>query len=260
MNRSRGFCPKGASKYQDALLDQMLKTAKRGTVGVFDLDGCLFDTRTRQVAIVREFASHYDVYDLFDIGEDHFVDWSLSHTLALLGLRKQRIEELEEPLFQFWSPRFFDGSYARFDAVMPGSSTFVRACATRGMNIVYLTGRHHEMREGTLDALKAYGFPYDESNAILITKPELSMEDTAYKKQAIEEIRKLGTPALFVDNEPSNVNIFDESCPNATTVFIETDHSPRKVRPHPHIPWLRSWYRMGWEGAVHATPQHIPST
>ena len=256
MNRSRGFCPKGASEYQDQLLDRMLDTAKEGTVGVFDLDGCVFDTRTRQVAIVREFASQNDIFALFDIHEDHFVDWSIARTLSLLGLDEPRIAELEKPLYKFWAPRFFDGAYARFDAVMPGSATFIRACAQRGMRIVYLTGRHHEMREGTIAALKAYGFPYGEPDAVLITKPDQFMKDTPYKKQALEQIKLMGEPVLFVDNEPSNVNAFDAACPDAKTVFIETDHSPRPISPHPHIPWLRSWYRLDWEGSEYKLPQY----
>lgn len=258
MNRSRGFCPRGASEEQDALLDRMLSTAHRGCVGVFDLDGCLFDTRTRQVAIVREFASQFDAFSLFDICEDHFVDWSIARTLSLLGLDKARIAELEKPLYRFWADRFFDGAYARFDAVMPGSATFVRACAQRGMTIVYLTGRHHEMRAGTIAALRAYGFPYGEPTATLITKPDRFMKDTPYKKKALEQIQTMGTPVLFVDNEPSNVNAFDHACADALTVFIETDHSPRPISPHPHIPWLRSWYRLDWKGAKYERPQYTP--
>ena len=96
MNRSRGFCPKGASEYQDQLLDQMLETAVEGTVGVFDLDGCLFDTRTRQVAIVREFASQNDTFEcsismktILSIGRLHGLCrfWDLMRSV-LLSLKK----------------------------------------------------------------------------------------------------------------------------------------------------------------------------
>ena len=55
--RARGYKPFGTNLEQDALLDRIIGRAKSGTVGVFDLDGCLFDTRIRLVCIFHEFAS-----------------------------------------------------------------------------------------------------------------------------------------------------------------------------------------------------------
>lgn len=254
MGRSRGFCPRGASEYQDQLLDRMLATAEKGTVGVFDLDGCLFDTRPRQVAIFREYAHQHDEYQLFDIQDKHFVDWSIAHTLTLMGMDAASIERLDKPLYKFWGKRFFDGDYTRFDTAMPGAVSLVRACAEQGMYIVYLTGRHHEMREGTIASLQANGFPFGTSNETLITKPDQFMQDTPYKKSALRQIEGYGTPVLFVDNEPSNVNAFVAAHPDALTVFIETDHSPRPDRPQEGIPWLRSFYRLDWHASVYELP------
>ena len=140
---------------------------------------------------------------------------------------------------------------------MPGAVTLVKECQEQGMKIVYLTGRHHEMREGTISALQAYGFPYDPPNAQLITKPDPYMDDTAYKAEALEQIFQLGSPLLFIDNEPSNVNAFHEACPEAYTVVIESDHSPKPIAPHRSIPWIRSFYRSHWPNAYTEEPQHI---
>ena len=58
MIRSRGYDPFACSLYQDKMLDAMLNMCivqdnKRSPVAVFDLDGCLFDTRYRQIMIFR---------------------------------------------------------------------------------------------------------------------------------------------------------------------------------------------------------------
>jgi len=84
MARSRGYAPFESSPGQDALLDQIIAhatTAGSNGVGVFDLDGCLFDTRPRQVKIIREYASIHDALDLYCIREEHFTDWSLATTM-----------------------------------------------------------------------------------------------------------------------------------------------------------------------------------
>ena len=256
MKRSRGYAPRASSSYQDELLDHMLTYANEDSVGVFDLDGCLFDTRTRQVAIFREFASQQEAFALLDIQEEHFVDWSLENTLHHMGLARQRMAEILPALRKFWAPRFFDGAYASKDPAMPGAVSFVQACHQQGMSIVYLTGRHHEMRDGTIAALQSYGFPYHPPTAQLITKPNPHMDDTEYKADALEQILQLGRPMLFIDNEPSNVNAFHAACPDACTVFIESDHSPKPILPHIEIPWIRSFYRSHWPKADTELPQH----
>jgi len=254
---SRGYAPRASSLYQDALLDRMISYAREETVGVFDLDGCLFDTRTRQVAIFREFAAQYQIFELLMVREEHFIDWSLQNTLKNIGLSATRIAEIVPLLEEFWFPRFFGSRYASKDPAMPGAVALVQACHQRGMTIVYLTGRHHEMRAGTIEALLAYGFPYDPPKAQLITKPALRMDDTEYKSHALAQISQLGQPTLFIDNEPSNVNAFFRAFPDALTVFIESDHSPKPDRPAVEIPWIRSFYRSSWPNAYIENPLHV---
>ena len=69
MIRSRGYKPFACSMYQDKILHTMLgtcipQTNEEKPVAVFDLDGCLFDTRYRQIMIFREFASKNGVHEL----------------------------------------------------------------------------------------------------------------------------------------------------------------------------------------------------
>jgi beta-phosphoglucomutase-like phosphatase (HAD superfamily) len=245
--RSRGYAPFSCSAYQDQLLQRAEDLVSPGVAAVFDLDGCLFDTRNRQLMIFREFAARFGFFELYSVEEQHITDWNLKTPLRAVGASEERIDAFYEAFHTFWWERFFSDLYVRMDYAMPGAVELVRACHHKGAVVVYLTGRDHTMRAGTEASLKAFGFPYAE-RAHLFTKPEFSMDDTEYKERALKEIELLGEPKLFIDNEPSNVNRFQESCPDALVLFIETDHSPRPITPASNIPWLRSFCRTSWHG------------
>ena len=225
------------------MLDKMLAEASPGTVGVFDIDSCLFDPRHRQVVIFREFASRYGVTELYYIEIEHFAGWDLRQTMLNVGMTKQKLERWWEKFEKFWFDRFFFSPYVGFDHPMPGAAEFVRKCCANGMKIAYLTGRHRETAAETIRAFERYGFPHDHKAACLFTKPLLKMNDAVFKKRALQEISKMGTPVLLVDNEPKNINIFADAYPNAMVVFVDTDHSPLPVVPYPHLPIIKSFWR-----------------
>jgi hypothetical protein len=248
MARARGYSPFETSPEQDALLDEIVShagtTGAQG-VGVFDLDGCLFDTRPRQVHIFREFASQTGALDLYAVKAESFKDWDLGNTLRNAGIGESRISEVVEDLKKFWFDRFFTSAYVRFDHAMPGAVDLVKRCRETGMKIVYLTGRDETMRAGTETALKGFGFPLDGGECRLMVKPDFKTDDTEFKDAALKVIAGMGEPVLFLDNEPANVNKFLQRHPEAKVVFVETDHSPRPDEPHPSLPWLRSFSRHG---------------
>lgn len=258
MQQSRGYSVNACSRKQDEILSRMLDTAKPGNVGVFDLDGCLFDTRQRQIIIFREFASRHNIPKLYDIQPRHFSDWNLKTTLSSVGMMENEIEAIYSTLNDFWWARFFSSEYVRMDHALPAAAEFVREYYSRGADVVYMTGRDHRMRPGTEAGLLAYGFPYQAKRTRLITKSEFKQEDTAYKVESLNQIKQIGEPVLFVDNEPSNVNAFYRHCPDALTVFIETDHSPRPIEPHSELPWIRSFCTRAWHGEKWAEFEELP--
>ena len=248
MARARGYSPFETSPEQDTLLDQIVDHAKltgAEGVGVFDLDGCLFDTRSRQVHIFREFASQSGALDLYAVKTEHFKDWDLGNTMRNAGIAEARVAELVDDVKKFWFDRFFTSAYVRFDHAMPGAVDLVKRCRATGMKIVYLTGRDETMRAGTETALKGFGFPLDGDECRLMVKPDFETDDTEFKDAALRVIADMAEPVLFLDNEPANVNKFMERHPDAMVVFVETDHSPRPDEPHPSLPWLRSFSRHG---------------
>ncbi|MEE2750006.1 MAG: hypothetical protein VX519_01140 [Myxococcota bacterium] len=221
----------------DVLADvlEIARAAGAGGVTVFDLDGCLFDTRPRQVHIFRELGSQEGYFELYEVETSHFQDWDLKRTLINAGIGEERAEELYPSVRDFWWNRFFTTDYVLYDHAMPGSRQLVADVAAAGGHVVYLTGRDETMREGTEEALRRFGFPIDGDRARLVVKPDFDMDDTEFKAQALVDIAGLGKPVLFFDNEPSNVNHFQDAFPEATVVFVATDHSGKPVTPYEQI-------------------------
>lgn len=241
--RARGYAPREWTPEGGALVARirdLAATRGPGHVAVFDLDGCLFDTRPRQVHIFRELAARPGFERLDHVEVAHFQDWSLRRTCMNAGLDADWIERNLPELRTFWEERFFSSPYVLYDHAMPGAPALVRAVHAAGLHVVYLTGRDESMREGTEEALRRYLFPTGE-RATLIVKPDATIEDTAFKEGALETVAALGNVVLYMDNEPSNVNVFRRHHPEALVVFVETDHSPRPVEPEASIPWLRSF-------------------
>jgi hypothetical protein len=231
--------PAHRSPEQSEILGRALAAARPGTVGVFDLDGCLFDNRHRQIHIIREYASREGVDELYVVGPQHFVDWDLERTLRLAGLPPARAAAIFPGLRAFWMRRFFTSEYAHYDHAMPGAAAFVRALAERGMAPAYLTGRGEAMRAGTLQTLAAFGFP----EGPLEMKQDPSVEDEVAKGEALGRLGEGGELALFLDNEPANVNLFRERSPSAVVIQLLTDHSGRPIPTHPDIPRVRGFLR-----------------
>ena len=124
--RARGYKPFGTNLDQDALLDRIIAESKPGTVGVFDLDGCLFDTCIRLVTIFHEFTSVKGAagrYFTFAERSD-FTDWDLKKPLRKYGMPEAEIDAIFKEFIAFWRVRFFSDEYVAWDDPMLGSHRF----------------------------------------------------------------------------------------------------------------------------------------
>lgn len=250
MPRARGYDPLAWTPEGAALVARIVARAAAagpGHAAVLDLDGCLFDTRPRQIHIFRELAGQRGWPELARVEVAHIRDWSLRNALLAAGLDPVWVETHGPEIREFWERRFFRGEYVLHDHAMPGAPEFVRALHATGVHVVYLTGRDDRMREGTEAALRRFGFPQGVERATLLTKADPAEEDVVWKERALEMVATLGHVVLYLDNEPANVNLFRRVHPEALVVFVETDHSFRKDEPDPSIPWLRSFLRTPTE-------------
>ena len=68
----------------------------------------------------------------------------------------------------------------------------------------------------------------------LLMKPLLE-DDDAYKREAHEQLRRMGTVLAAFDNEPMHINDYAKKFPEATPVHLATDHSDRDVTLDPRF-------------------------
>lgn len=241
--RSRGYAPMEVSAEQDAALDAAVALAGPGAVVVLDLDGCLFDSRPRIIHLLRELAGRPGFLELYAVEPQHFVDWDLRATLLRAGVEAERAAALAVEGQAWFNEHFFRSERVLHDHALPGAPPFVWSLYQAGATVVYLTGRHEDMRPGTERALAGAGFPWARPRVHLLMKPDARTDDTQFKAEALREVRLWGPPRVFFDNEPANVNLFAAAHPEALVVFVETDHSPRPDQPAPGLPWVRGFLR-----------------
>ncbi|MEZ7890295.1 MAG: HAD family hydrolase [Candidatus Wallbacteria bacterium] len=236
--------------YKPEILNEVIAASekclaeKQTPVVVFDLDSTLLNNAPRNRAIIEEFAKgegskEVDFVKAVAGMKDEQIAYSLDDTLKNIGITDKKV--LKE-LKNYWYDRFFTDKYVVLDTAYEGAADYVKKLHSKGIKVVYLTGRDTpDMEKGTIKSLTDCGFPYGDTNAVLLTKPVKQMKDDEYKKTASADILKMGKVIASFDNEPKNVNLFKEVFPGALVVFIETNHNPKAVPVDKEIPWIKSW-------------------
>jgi hypothetical protein len=210
---------------------------------VFDLDSTLLDNRPRQALILREFGKACGESGLSNVQPEHFDGWELEVAMRNAGVPAARAHELRDPARSFWKERFFTSEYCRHDLPIRGAVDFVREVQALGV-VVYLTGRHRAMEQGTIDSLRAAGFPLPAGpRTYLFLKPSQELHDDAWKEQACAQVLALGTVVAAFDNEPAHINFYRKVFRDAICVHLETDHSGRPFTLAPGIASVPNFLR-----------------
>jgi hypothetical protein len=223
-------------KKQTAALESVLKTIKArtarqtSTLAIFDLDGTLFDNRTRTIFILREISEQFDervpqlasAFDAFR--ELSIIEYSLDSTLSKLGVTNPvEISFIK----QEWAKRFFSDYYQKFDFPMLGAKSYVKKVHEAGATVIYLTGRDVErMLVGTTECLRLYGFPVGIEGTMTIVKREFEQNDEVFKQEVCAYLKRLGEVVAVFENEPANSNILKNLFPKAESFFVMTQHRP----------------------------------
>lgn len=206
-------------------------------VAAFDLDSTLLVNRPRQARIVREFGALRGDARLAFCSTAAVVSWDLRDTLRLCGVPADQIGSLIPDLREFWHERFFTSEYCRGDTPVAGGTVYLRAALEAGAEVLYITGRPAKMREGTLESFAHAGFPLPDGSTVqLWLKPDLADDDDRWKEICHARLKELRGVACAFDNEPTHVNAYKRSFPDAAVVHLDTDHSRRPVEVLPEIP------------------------
>ena len=213
-------------------------------LAAFDLDSTLLDNRPRQARIVREFGARSGDARLAACTPARLVSWDLRDAARLCGLDEGEVVACAPALRRFWLERFFTSEYCAGDAPIAGAGEFLRKVRERGGRILYLTGRHEEMRDGTLESFRCAGFPLLGAGVDLWLKPQRADDDDAWKDRCHARLAEAsplsavarGGLACAFDNEPLHVNAYKRAFPGAVVVHLDTDHSQRPVEVLQSIP------------------------
>jgi hypothetical protein len=161
--------------------------------------------------------------------------WDMKAAFVSCGLTPAEADALFKDAKNWWVERFFTSAYCADDVEVPGAPQYLKAALESGAQVVYLTGRHEEMRAGTIKCLLKCGMPVPGERVSLVMKPTLRESDDSFKRNAHDAIEKNGTVFAAFDNEPTHANDYATRFPRATVVHLATDHSGRPVELLPRV-------------------------
>jgi hypothetical protein len=219
--------------WRDALKTLLSQARSLGPQAVlaFDLDSTLFDNRTRQSHILREFGQAHRVAPLLACEPHHWdTGWDMRAAMRNCGVPEAEVERLFADARTFWGERFFTSDYCVLDTAIEGAAAFTLAVVQTGAQLAYVTGRHEGMRAGTVECMRRHGLALpDEGRVHLLMKPAAFDNDDAFKREAHARLGTLGRVIAAFDNEPTHANDYRRKFPEATVVHLATDHSGRPV-------------------------------
>jgi hypothetical protein len=211
-------------------------------LAAFDLDSTVLVNRIRQARIVREYGRLHGDARLAACPPEAVKTWELRDTMGVCGLSDAEIAGAVPGIGEFWRDRFFSSEYCKDDTPVPGARDYLHAVLAAGGEILYITGRHEQMGPGTLASFRAAGFPLpDESRVQLWLKPVLADDDDRWKEICHARLQQLRGLACAFDNEPTHVNGYKRSFPDAVVVHLDTDHSRRPVEVHAEVPSIHDF-------------------
>ncbi|MFL5313282.1 MAG: hypothetical protein ACJ79H_22840, partial [Myxococcales bacterium] len=158
---------------QTRILQEALDAIRPGRpAAAFDLDSTILSNKPRQARIVREFGLARGIAGLATCTADAVVSWDLRDTMRLCGLPPEQVERLHPDLRRFWFERFFTSEYCRDDEPIAGARDYLERVLGAGGQVLYVTGRHAGMEDGTLHSFRRAGFPLpDRARVQLWLKP-----------------------------------------------------------------------------------------
>ena len=208
------------------------------TAVIIDIDDTLMDTRGRTREILLEIGTFYKIPELQTLTLEN-TDSSCHKTCSNAGIKNEdtlskicgnRNGDTESQ--SLWGKKFFlDGTYLKYDHVVPGAVAFLKRISELPVHIIYLSGRKEKyMLKATRKQLNFHHFPTarmgSKFTSEIILKPESANNNIDFKKNEITKLKKKYNIVFAVDDNEKNVNMFrnmlDES---AIVVLLNKDLS-----------------------------------
>ncbi len=218
--------------WKKQLNDVLAKATAAGPKGllVFDLDSTVFDNRPRQTRILREYGDKVGLPALSACEPRHWDSgWDLKAAMLACGLSPELTDTHYQDAKNFWGAHFFTSEYCVDDVEVPGAPQYLAAAVKTGAQVVYVTGRHEEMRAGSVKCMAKCNMPVPGGKVSLLMKPTLRESDDTYKVETHAKLAQMGTLIAAFDNEPTHANDYAKNFPDAIVIHLATDHSGRPV-------------------------------
>jgi hypothetical protein len=106
-----------------------------------------------------------------------------------------------------------------------------------------MTGRDTpRMGKGTADNIQFY-FAYRQGNphSVLLLKPERKTDDLVFKRNSFETVKAMGDVVGVFENEPANINAMADFFTSATSIFLDTVHSPEAPQVEQQVAWVKDF-------------------
>jgi hypothetical protein len=210
------------------------KGAGRTPLVVFDLDDTLVDTATRTRAIFLDALRSPSAPAGADQAAEQLDYLCLSEYVIDVEGNLDRGEftpSFRRYLQDAWGRSALTERYLDRAVPFRGASAFVGELRAKGATIVYLTNRNgRRVREGTLRALDARGFPVERDGAILIMQPGDHEDSLSWKQEEAEKLTAKGVVVATFENEPANVRMYRQLFPEAVQVLMVSRHRPNQPR------------------------------
>jgi hypothetical protein len=221
------------------ILESVRQTYNKGErpMVIFDIEGTLFDNRSRILQILREYGEKElkgprpqfaQILASLQVSQ---IQYMLPDTLRAVGITEEAVINNASV---FWSERFFTDEYLKYDTVNPAAVKYVRLLYSTGARIIYITGRDAQRQLlGTVKQLRDSGFPIGIQGSELIMRPIPQTQDAVFKGQVTNYLRQFGTVVATIDTEPATANVYRRAFPDATCVLY---NAPRAPNPPPLLP------------------------
>lgn len=249
--------PRRQPRALSRLLEKVSEIASAGRRPILltDLDDTLNDTAGRRLRIFREFISQPEIRDSYPeealklgaVLEPSRMRYDPADTAKEAGVEDKRFLGL---MMEFFKARYFMTEYILEDRAVPGAPEYIQEAARRGAAIVYLSARWEKLRWGTTRQLTNLGFPVPEGREVfLYLKSDESQSDEDFKNAALYGVARMGgVVAGGFENEPRNVNSFQDRFPEGIMIFLDTRSSGEKdpisgepIEVLPGIPWVKDF-------------------
>lgn len=142
----------------------------------------------------------------------------------------------------YTTPLFTEWINKRMAKPIPGAVDFLKHASQKGVRVFYVTNRNQEQKQGTIDNLKAAGFPDVSDETVMVKTGESSKEP---RRDSISANYRI--VLLVGDNLNDFSNVFEEK--SISERFMETD----KTRNLWGTKWIVVPNAMygDWESAIY---------